>query len=84
MSVTTHSETPGLGSRAKDDPSFREQFKGLSIVEPVKVKPDGGQIDAVSGATITSRGVCQGVSDSAEFYERLKPQIVEQAEAFAK
>ena len=84
MGVTTHAETPGLGSRAKDDPSFRAQFKGLSITEPFKVKPDGGQIDAVSGATITSRGVCQGVTDSAEFYTRLKPQIVEQARAFAK
>ena len=84
MGVTTHAETPGLGSRAKDDPSFRAQFKGLSINEPFKVKPDGGQIDAVSGATITSRGVCQGVTDSAEFYTRLKPQIVEQAKAFAQ
>ena len=84
MGVTTHSETPGLGSRAKDDPSFRAQFKGLSINEPVKVKSDGGQIDAVSGATITSRGVCQGVTDSAGFYSTLKPQIVEQAKAFAK
>ncbi len=84
MGVTTHSETPGLGSRAKDDPSFRAQFKGLSITEPFKVKSDGGQIDAVSGATITSQGVCQGVTDSAEFYSKLKPQIVEQAKAFAQ
>ncbi len=84
MGVTTHAETPGLGSRAKDDPSFRAQFKGLSITEPMKVKPDGGQIDAVSGATITSRGVCQGVTDSAELYSRLKPQIIEQARTFAQ
>ena len=84
MGVTTHAETPGLGSRAKDDPSFRAQFKGLSITEPFKVKPDGGQIDAVSGATITSRGVCQGVTDSSGFYSKLKPQIIEQAKAFAK
>lgn len=84
MGVTTHSETPGLGSRAKDDPSFRAQFKGLSITEPFKVKSDGGQIDAVSGATITSQGVCQGVTDSSGFYSKLKPQIVEQAKAFAK
>jgi electron transport complex protein RnfG len=84
MGVTTHAETPGLGSRAKDDPSFRAQFKGLSITEPFKVKSDGGQIDAVSGATITSQGVCQGVTDSSGFYSKLKPQIVEQAKAFAK
>jgi electron transport complex protein RnfG len=84
MGVTTHSETPGLGSRAKDDPSFRAQFKGLSITEPFKVKPDGGQIDAVSGATITSRGVCAGITDSAGFYTKMKPQIIEQAMAFAQ
>jgi electron transport complex protein RnfG len=84
IGVTTHSETPGLGSRAKDDPSFGAQFKGMSIQEPFKVKPDGGQVDAVSGATITSRGVCAGVTDSAGFYTKLKPQIIEQARAFAK
>ena len=83
MGVTTHSETPGLGARAKEDPSFRAQFKGMSIGEPFKVKTDGGQIDAVSGATITSRGVCAGLTNSAEFYKELKPQIIEKAAAFA-
>jgi electron transport complex protein RnfG len=84
IGVTTHSETPGLGSRAKDDPSFGAQFGGMSIKEPFKVKSDGGQVDAVSGATVTSRGVCAGVTDSAGFYKKLKPQIIEQAKAFAK
>lgn len=84
IGVTVHSETPGLGSRAKDDPSFRAQFKGLTYLEPFKVKADGGQIDALSGATITSRGVCAGVTNSQSFYQRLKPQIIEQAKAFAK
>lgn len=84
IGVTVHSETPGLGSRAKDDPSFRAQFKGLSFTEPFKVKSDGGQIDAVSGATVTSRGVCAGITDSEGFYKKLKPQIIEQAQAFGK
>lgn len=84
VGVTTHSETPGLGSRAKDDPKFRTQFKDLPFNEPFKVKPDGGQIDAVSGATITSRGVCGAITDSSEFFSRLKPQIIELATAFAK
>ena len=84
IGVTTHSETPGLGSRAKDDPSFGAQFKGMAISKPFKVKPDGGQVDAVSGATVTSRGVCAGVTDSSVFYTKLKPQIIEQAKAFAK
>lgn len=84
VGVTTHSETPGLGSRAKDDPAFAAQFAGMSILEPIKVKTEGGEVDAVSGATITSSGVCQGVTASAGFYKRLKPQLVEQAKAFAE
>jgi electron transport complex protein RnfG len=76
VAVTTHSETPGLGSRAKDDPSFTGQFKGLPIKDPFSVKPDGGQIDAVSGATVTSRGVCGAVSASSAVYFRLKDELV--------
>jgi len=76
VAVTTHSETPGLGSRAKDDPSFAVQFKGLPIKDTFNVKPDGGQIDAVSGATVTSRGVCGAVSASSAVYFRLKDEVV--------
>ena len=83
MGVTTHQETPGLGARAKDDPSFGAQFRDMSITEPFKVKTDGGEVDAVSGATITSRGVCSGLTQSAEFYQKLKPEIIEKAAAFA-
>jgi electron transport complex protein RnfG len=56
----------------------------MSLNEPFKVKTDGGQVDAVGGATITSRGVCGGITGSAEFYKNLKPQLIEQAKAFAK
>ena len=82
MSVTTHSETPGIGSKAKTDPKFSNQFKGLSAVEPCKVKPDGGEIDAMSGATVTSKGVCGGVTEAGNIYKRLKPQIAEKIKEF--
>jgi len=82
MGVTTHSETPGIGSKAKTDPNFSNQFKGLAAIEPCKVKPDGGQIDAISGATVTSRGVCGGVTNAADIYKRLKPQIAEKIKEF--
>jgi len=36
--VTTHSETPGLGARAKDDPSFVSQFADLSLEENLDLK----------------------------------------------
>jgi len=77
VGVTTHSETPGVGSRTKTDPDFVAQFKGLSIIEPFKVKADGGQIDALSGATISSRGVCGAVVEAGEIYKKLKPTIIE-------
>ena len=82
VGVTTHSETPGVGSRVKTDPSLSNQFQGLPIKEPFKVKADGGQIDAISGATLSSRGVCGAVVDSAEIYLRLKKDILEKLKAF--
>ena len=77
VGVTTHSETPGVGSRAKTDPKFAAQFKGLSITEPFKVKADGGQIDALTGATISSRGVCGALVEAGDIYKRLKPTLIE-------
>ena len=77
IGVTTHSETPGLGSRAKDDPAFARQFRGMSMEDPFKIKADGGKIDALSGATVTSRGVAGAVQSVSETYRRLKPAIME-------
>jgi electron transport complex protein RnfG len=77
VGVTTHSETPGVGSRAKTDPSFVAQFKGQPLEQEFKVKADGGQVDAIGGATITSRAVAAGLTEAAKVYEKLKPQIEE-------
>lgn len=77
IGITTHSETAGVGSRAKTDPTFARQFKGMSIDSVFRVKADGGDIDAISGATITSRGVSGAVLESVEIYKRLKDQIVQ-------
>lgn len=81
IGVTTHSETPGVGSRAKTETDLSSQFNGLSIKEPFKIKADGGQIDAISGATITSRGVCSAVATSADIYGRLKDEILKKMKA---
>ncbi len=84
VGVTTHSETPGLGARAKTDPSFTSQFKGAAISGPVKVTQDGGSVNAMSGATITSRAVSSGVTDAIAVYEKLKPQILEKMKTVKK
>lgn len=84
IGITTMSETPGVGTRAKTDVAFLTQFKGKPIEEVFKVKADGGQVDAVSGATFTSRGVSMALTDAGNVYKRLKPQITEKMKSFNK
>jgi H+/Na+-translocating ferredoxin:NAD+ oxidoreductase subunit G len=84
IGVTTHNETPGLGAKSKSDPKFAEQFKGLPASGPVKVTKDGGAINAISGATITSRAVCDAVTDALGTYAKLKPQIVDKMKDIKK
>lgn len=61
VEIVESAETSGLGANAKK-PAFRDQFVGKS--GEVKVAKDGGQIDALTGATITSRAVSAGVSSA--------------------
>ena len=84
VAVTTSKETPGLGARAKDDPSFAAQFAGKPITDSFAVTTDGGQISALSGATITSRAVCTGVNKAIDTYKDLKPQLEEQIKGMGK
>ncbi len=84
VGVTTHAETPGMGAKAQTDPSFAAQFKELSLEEPVKVTGDGGSINAISGATLTSRAVCSATNDAIKIYEKLKPQLTEKLKEFNK
>lgn len=75
IGITTMKETPGLGARIKEK-SFRNGFDGLSVNDDVKVQADGGQVDAVSGATISSRGVCDAVNKALAFYRENKEEIL--------
>jgi electron transport complex protein RnfG len=84
IGVTTHKETPGLGANAKENPSFAAQFKGLPVDQPVKVTTDGGSINALSGATITSRGVCAATTEALKLYSEIKPQLLDQIKAAGK
>ena len=84
VGVTTHAETPGVGARAKTDPAFAAQFEGMPFEGEFKVKTDGGQVDALSGATITSRAVTNAVTDAVEIYGRLKTELADQLKSFPK
>ena len=81
--VTTHSETPGVGSRAKDDPKFVSQFIDMTMDKNLALKKNGGEIDAMSGATVTSTGVSLAAQKAQEIYVRLKPEIQKQTAQMA-
>ena len=57
------SETPGLGTKLST-PEFSGQFAGLKANTSLKVKSDGGVINAITSATITSRAVCAAIADA--------------------
>jgi len=62
ISVVSHSETPGLGEKIVES-SFSGQFTGINVDE-VALSKDGGKIDAISGATISSSAVVKAVFDT--------------------
>ena len=68
ISIVSHTETAGLGSVAAANTSageaFRGQFAGLSGA--LAVDKDGGEIDSITSATITSRAVTAGVNAALE------------------
>ncbi len=54
-------ETPGLGTNLTS-PDFMKQFNGIDAAKPLSVKKDGGRIEAITSATITSRAVCEAIN----------------------
>ncbi len=73
IGVTTMKETPGIGDVILQ-PRFTEQFVGKPM--NVQLKKDGGNIDAISGATVSSAGTTLAVANAAKVYAELKEQIV--------
>ena len=73
VQVVSHSETAGLGAVAADTTdagnAFRSQFVGMS--GSVSVTKDGGQVEAITGATITSRAVCAGINAALQCAESM-------------
>ena len=73
IDIISHTETAGLGAVADAETpagvSFREQFIGMNGT--VSVSKDGGEVVAITGATITSRAVCAGVNAALECVSKL-------------
>lgn len=61
ISILAQTETPGLGNRITES-SFTDQFKGLSVSD-IALASEGGKIDAITGASISSRAVVDAIKD---------------------
>ena len=68
VNILSMEETPGLGARGKED-SFLKQYKGMDNSN-IAVSKDGGEINALSGATITSRAITRAVNEAIEISKK--------------
>jgi len=64
IKVLNHNETPGLGSKIAEDPWFQEQFSNKKI-------PELDSIQAITGATISSKAVIDSVTEKAKEIQTL-------------
>ncbi len=72
VEVLEHKETPGLGSKLSL-PAFKDQYIGLNPgANDIRVTKDGGEIDAISGATISSRAMSEAIQLAYDSYNSNK------------
>jgi electron transport complex protein RnfG len=70
IEVLQQKETPGLGTKMTSD-KFRDQFYDKDPAKfRLKVKKDGGDVDAITAATISSRAFCDAVQRAYDTYKK--------------
>jgi electron transport complex protein RnfG len=72
IEVIEHTETPGLGDKMeKNKSNFIKQFEGKNPAQfKLVVKKDGGDVDAITAATISSRAFCDAVKRAYNVYKQ--------------
>ena len=66
--VLSQAETPGLGAKCVE-PSFSDQFRNFDPAQKkLAVRKDGGDVDAITASTITSRAYASGVADAVKVF----------------
>lgn len=73
ISIISHTETAGLGAVAAANTAAGQLFRSgfLGLTGNASVTKDGGTVDAITGATITSRAVCDGVNAALAYAAEL-------------
>ena len=69
--VLSQSETPGLGAKCVE-PAFSDQFKGFDPAQKkLSVKKDGGDVDAITASTITSRAYSAALQTAVKVFQTI-------------
>ena len=69
--VLSQAETPGLGAKCVE-PAFSDQFKGFDpSAKKLSVKKDGGDVDAITASTITSRAYADGLALAVKVFNAI-------------
>lgn len=76
IQIISHKETPGVGARVTED-QFTKRFKGLGINLNFTLKSAGGDIDGISGASYSSRGVAEAIRNSIALYPEVKKKVLD-------
>ncbi|MFM8913962.1 MAG: RnfABCDGE type electron transport complex subunit G [Flammeovirgaceae bacterium] len=67
--VIEHKETPGLGSKMTSEKFLNQYLNVNPATTDLRVKKDGGTVDAISGATISSRAFSEAVKLASDSYQ---------------
>jgi len=78
VKTLSQKETKGLGARIKDDSeAFIKQFSGMDYSGGIRFRSDGGRVDAISGATISSNAFTKAVNSAVELLAERSGEITE-------
>jgi electron transport complex protein RnfG len=85
IEIIEHAETPGLGAKIESSELFKNQFKGkstegsengeLTVIKGRNAE-NNWEIEALTGATISPRGVVQAVNEGLAKFRQFKDQII--------
>ncbi len=78
--ITAHQETPGIGAAiATEPPTWLAGFVGRSLTDPPEarwnLRTDGGEFDAIAGATVSSRATLAGVRTAVQYFNTHRDEI---------
>jgi electron transport complex protein RnfG len=78
--IVAHQETPGIGAAIAAEPStWLDGFTGRSLTDPPEsrwtLRADGGDFDAIAGATVSSRATVGGVRKAVQYFTTHRDEI---------